>query len=77
MARRNTWVVFMNMSVCDWKDVVSCDVIVKNDTCYDVCLETMCVKCDRCRLTAGTTNLTGVAAHQKKVWDKGETAEMI
>ena len=31
-----------------------------------VCLETMCVKCDRCRLTAGTTNLTGIAAHQKK-----------
>ena len=28
-----------------------------------VCLETMCVKWDRCRLTAGTTNLTGIAAH--------------
>ena len=42
-----------------------------------VCLETMCVKCDRCRLTAGITNLTGVAAHQKSVWDKGETSEMI
>ena len=24
------------------------------------------VKGDRCRLTAGTTNLTGIAAHQKK-----------
>ena len=24
------------------------------------------VKCDRCRLTAGTTNLTGIAAHQEK-----------
>ena len=24
------------------------------------------MKCDRCRLTPGTTNLMGIAAHQKK-----------